>query len=78
MPLGEIFGGRDGHHDPRLHVFAEAASHVCAQGVRSALGEVPQQLPAAPEGGAQKARNRRHHVAVGDWLQHLLAEPLGP
>jgi hypothetical protein len=25
MPLGEISGRRDGHHDPRSHVFAEVA-----------------------------------------------------
>ncbi len=31
--LSEISGGRDRDHDPWPHVFAEAASHVCAQGV---------------------------------------------
>ena len=75
MPLGEVARRRDRHHDPRPNVLAEAALHVRAQGVRGALGEVPQQLAAATEQRTQKPRDGDHHVAVRDRLEHLLAEP---
>ncbi len=39
MPLGKLARGRDRDHDPRPHVFAEAALDVCAQRVRGAPGE---------------------------------------
>jgi hypothetical protein len=78
MPLGQISGGSDGDHDPRPHGFAETLSDVCSQGRGGAAGEVPQQLPTAPEERTQEARDGHHDVAVGNALEDLLMEPLGP
>ena len=78
MPLGKLARGRDRDHDPRPHVFAEAVLDLCAQQVRGAPGEVPQQLAAASEKRTQEARDRHHDMPVRNRLQHLLVEPLGP
>jgi hypothetical protein len=77
MPLGQIFGGSDGDQDPWPHGLAETLFHVCSQGSGGAAGEVPQQLPTAPEERTQEARDGHDDVAMGDGLEDLLME-LGP
>jgi hypothetical protein len=78
VPLQEISRGGHADDDAGASVVATREPDQLLDGFGSRASQLCEQLAAAAEQGTQQARDGQHHVAVGDFREDLLAQPLGP
>ena len=78
VPLQEVSRSGDGDHDTGASVAATGEPDQLLDGLGPRAGKLLEQLAATPEQGTQQARDGQDDVAVGDFGQDFVAQPLGP
>ena len=72
-------GRRYRHDEAGTRLLTRAPTDQLAHGLGArAGGQLAEQLAPSPEERAQRPRDGQHDMAMGDQLQHTLAQLLGP